>query len=58
MKVKEFIKKLQTLDPERNIFKNHNGLYYEPFERIYTATDYEVFEHKSSGVKEGDYIRL
>lgn len=54
MKVREYIEQLKTLDQERNIWLEYDGVSMsEPSVRA--VDEYEASEFADEGVKEGDY---
>ena len=54
MKVKELIKELQELDPEKNVWVEYDNMYDEP--HINIASDADAYMGAEEGVKEGDYL--
>lgn len=55
MKVSEFIEQLKTLDQERNIWFEYDGVEMdEP--TVYVVGEYEASVFAEEGVKEGDYV--
>ena len=56
IKVKDFIKELQKLDQERNIWVCYDGIYfYAPTIDKDNIGEWEAEEYKEQGIKEGDY---
>jgi hypothetical protein len=56
IKVKNFIKELQKLDQERNIWVRYDGVYfYAPTIDEDNISEWEAKEYLEQGIKEGDY---
>ena len=56
IKVKDFIKELQKLDQERNIWVRYDVVYfYEPTIDEDNINEWESKEYGEQGIKEGDY---